>query len=115
MKKRKVLAWLAALLLALSLAACGPAAGEGTSSSPEEGSAGSAKPAALKPMVFVNGALYYSTGRESDIAARCGVMDGEIDKSVDSGTVPTEEGQSNFGTGYGWQLVSDTEIDVCMD
>ena len=26
MKKRKVLAWLAALLLALSLAACGPAA-----------------------------------------------------------------------------------------
>ena len=78
-----MLALLLTLLLALSLAACGPAAAG--DEFPEEGSAGSEKPAALKPMVFVNGALYYSTGRESDIAARCGVMDGEIDKSVDSG------------------------------
>ena len=29
--------------------------------------------------------------------------------------MPAEEGQSNFGAGYGWRLVSDTEIDVCMD
>ena len=67
-------------------------------------------------MVFVKwGPVFTVRGGRAIIAARCGVMDGEIDKSVDSGAVPAEEGQSNFGAGYGWQLVSDTEIDVCMD
>lgn len=116
MKKRTIPTLLLVLTLTLSLAACGkdtpvisddPGSGEPDTIVTE--------PVELKPMVVVNGTLYYSTGRESDITARCGVMDGEIDKSVDSTAVPTEEGQSNFGTGYGYQWVSETEIDVCME
>ena len=115
MKKRTVPALLLALSMTLSLAACGKDA-PAPSDDPGSGTqTGVTEPAELKPMAFVNGALYYSTGRESDIIGRCGVMDGEIDKTVDSTTVPTEEGQSNFGTGYGYQWVSETEIDVCME
>ena len=116
MKKRTIPALLMALSMTLSLAACGKDA-PATSDEPGRGEPDTivTEPVERKPMVVVNGTLYYSTGRESDITARCGVMDGEIDKSVDSTAVPTEEGQSNFGTGYGYQWVSETEIDVCME
>lgn len=66
------------------------------------------------PMAIVHGKLYKSTGEESDIKARCGVMDGEITTSVDKTEIPIEEGQSNFGTGYGYQYVSESSIDVLM-
>ena len=65
-------------------------------------------------MVIVDGKLYRATGKESDIDARCGTMDGEITASVDVTEIPSEEGQSNFGTGYGYQYVSESSIDVYM-
>lgn len=67
------------------------------------------------PMVMVNGKMYYSTGKESTITARCGVMDGEITSTVDGGEIPTENNQSNFGSGYGYQYGMDDTIEVCMD
>ena len=57
----------------------------------------------LVPMVMVNGTLYLDTGHESNIEARCGVMDGEITSQVDGSKQPTVDDQSNFGTGYGYQ------------
>ena len=54
-------------------------------------------------MVMVNGKLYYDAGRESSIAARCGMMDGEITASVAASEIPVMDDQSNFGTGYGYQ------------
>ena len=66
------------------------------------------------PMVMVNGKLYKATGEESDIKGRCGVMDGEITSSVDGTQIPTQEDQSNFGTGYGYQYVTENSIDVFM-
>lgn len=57
----------------------------------------------LIPMVMVNGKLYLDTGIESGVEARCGVMDGEIRTSVDGTQKPTQDGESNFGTGYGYQ------------
>ena len=66
-------------------------------------------------MVMVNGELYFDTGRESDITGRCGVMDGEIDSTVDSTQIPTEDNQSNFGSGYGYQFVDENSIDVCIN
>lgn len=60
----------------------------------------------LIPMVMVNGELYLDTGRESTIDGRCGVMDGKITSEVDRNKQPTEDNQSNFGTGYGWQYGS---------
>lgn len=47
--------------------------------------------------------------------ARCGTMDGAIESTVEAGQVPTEERQSNFGTGYEFQYVTNEEIDVVID
>lgn len=57
----------------------------------------------LIPMVMVNGELYLDTGHESTVEARCGVMDGEITSEIDGSEKPTEDNQSNFGTGFGYQ------------
>lgn len=57
----------------------------------------------LIPMVMINGRLYMDTGRESTMEGRCGMMDGEITSEVDGSKKPTEDNQSNFGTGYGYQ------------
>ena len=66
------------------------------------------------PMVMVDGNLYRSVGEVSDINGRCGVMDGEITSTVDGTEVPSENGQSNFGAGYGYQIVDEKHIDVYM-
>ncbi|MCD8130729.1 MAG: hypothetical protein LUE16_05540 [Lachnospiraceae bacterium] len=60
----------------------------------------------IGPLVMVNGSLYCSTGKESTMTARCGMMDGEITSSVESTEIPSEDNQSNFGTGYGYQYGS---------
>lgn len=68
-----------------------------------------------RPMVMVKGEIYLDTGKESDIGARCGVMDGEIISSVEPSEIPTENNQSNFGKGYGYQHVSESSIDILMN
>lgn len=67
------------------------------------------------PMVMVNGKLYYDTGNESTIDGRCGVMDGEITTAVDGSEIPTQDNQSNFGTGFGYQFGPDDTIEVFMN
>lgn len=69
----------------------------------------------LQPMVVVDGETYFSTGKESTIEARCGVMDGEITSTVAGSEFPTEDNQSNFGTGYGYQFVSEGVIEIQME
>ncbi len=64
-------------------------------------------------LLRVDGQIYYDTGEESS-EGRCGVMDGEITSAVEAGETPEEDGQSNFGTGYGWQR-SAGGVDVCID
>ena len=39
-------------------------------------------------MVRIDGKLYYDTGRESIMDARCGTMDGEITSTVDGTEIP---------------------------
>ena len=68
------------------------------------------------PMVMAGGAMYYDTGRESTVTGRCGVMDGEITSAVERTEVPSENNQSNFGTGYGYQWgPEEGTLEVCMD
>jgi hypothetical protein len=67
------------------------------------------------PMVMVNGKLYYDTGSESTIEGRCGTMDGEISSTVDGSQVPTEDNQSNFGVGYGYQYGQNNTIEVYIN
>ena len=67
------------------------------------------------PMVRIDGKLYYDTGRESIMDARCGTMDGEITSTVDGTEIPTEDSQSNFGSGFGYQYGADDTIEIYMN
>ena len=67
------------------------------------------------PMVMVDGKLYYDTGKESSIDGRCAMMDGEISSSVDGSEIPTEDDQSYFGTGYGYQYGADDTIELLIN
>ncbi|WP_353095656.1 hypothetical protein [Tissierella praeacuta] len=67
-----------------------------------------------RPMVMINGELYFDTNRESDINGRCGVMDGEISSTVDTSEIPTQNNQSNFGAGYEYQYIDEISIDIYM-
>lgn len=69
----------------------------------EETGAGSSEGGEFIPMVMVDGTLYLGTGHESTVEARCGVMDGEITSTVEGNETPTQDDQSNFGAGYGYQ------------
>ncbi len=68
------------------------------------------------PMVMVNDKLYYDTGKESALEARCGNMDGQITSTVDGTQTPTENNQSNFGAGFGYQYGSEENtIEIYMN
>lgn len=69
----------------------------------------------LTPMVMVNDALYYDTGKESVLSTHPDTMDGEITSAVDSTKIPTENNQSNFGSGYGYQYGENGTIEVCQN
>lgn len=69
----------------------------------------------LISVVMVNDVLYYDTGRESIIDERCGNMDGEITSTVEESKIPTENNQSNFGSGYGYQYGEKGTIEVYMN
>ena len=62
-------------------------------------------------MIMVENLLYFDSG-EISMELRCGMMDGSI-SSVTEG-VPTQNNQSNFGTGYGYQYGMGT-IEVYID
>lgn len=59
-------------------------------------------------MVMVDG-VRYTYEKPCEELGRCGLMDGTITSTVNG--VPTENGQSNFGTGYQYQFLGDA-IDV---
>lgn len=89
MKKRMV--WMVVLLCIGMLAGCGR--------TPEP-----ATPNAMIPMVMVDGVIYMTTGYESMPTDRPEGFDGEITSTVSGSEAPTENDQSNFGTGYGYQF-----------
>jgi hypothetical protein len=67
-------------------------------------------------MVMFNDKIYYDTGTIDNGEGRCGVMDGSITSKCDYNEIPTENNQSNFGTGYGIQYGRvEGEIEVCID
>lgn len=67
------------------------------------------------PMVLVGGQIYYDTGEESKEPRRCGLMDGTITSAVSQEEIPTEEDQSNFGTGYGYQFGPEGTLELLID
>ena len=119
--KRGLMLLLAALLV-LGLAACQekepPASGGDLTDEPGKVrifSEGADQPhSSGMRYIRVDGELYHDTG-EIITVARCGVMDGEITKTV-AETEPVEEDDcSNFGTGYSYQIAGVYSIDVVID
>ena len=95
---------------------------EGT---PVEGSTGGAYKAedsaessiAIAPAhaVMLEGVIYYDTCAISDTDPSA-APDGTITSTVDSGSFPTEDGQSNFGTGYAYRYGSENgTLEVQID
>ena len=70
---------------------------------------------ATRRAVRIDGVLYYDTGTVSDLEYRCGTPDGVITDTTDADALPTEDGQSNFGTGYGYQFAADGTVEVEID
>lgn len=66
-------------------------------------------------MLRVDGVLYRDSLEPLDPIDRCGVMDGEIAKQAPRDTVPTEDGQSNFGKDFGYQIAGPDAIDILLD
>ncbi len=67
------------------------------------------------PMVMVDGELYLDTGCPSTITERCGTPDGTISSSVDGSERPVENDQSNFGTGYDYQITGEGQIELLLN
>ena len=67
------------------------------------------------PMVLVDGQIYYDTGKERKEPRQCGLMDGTITSAVSQEEIPTEEDQSNFGAGYGYQFGSEGTLELLID
>lgn len=66
-------------------------------------------------IVMINGKLYYDTGKESTIEARCGNMDGSIISNVNSNEIPNENNQSNFKGDYGYQYGKENTIEINIE
>ena len=65
--------------------------------------------------VMLEGVVYFDTGTASDTDPSA-APDGTITSTVDSDSFPTEDGQSNFGTGYAYRYGStDGTLEVLMD
>lgn len=94
------------LSLLLALALCGALVGcGGQDSSSSSGGPVSSAPGIYMPrMLMVDGVLYEDAGCEDTTEGRCGNMDGEITSSVESWQQPEEDGQSNFDSGFGYQI-----------
>ena len=68
------------------------------------------------PMVMaVDGKLYLDTGYKSALEDRPDSVIYTISSTVDGSETPVESNQSNFGTGYRYQFVSDETIEVEID
>ena len=130
---RKILLMLMSVILAVSLLACGDSGNsdseEFSVNSGETGSSDksdyelpgeneeddvSASSGDIAPMVQIDGVLYRDTGYISS-AVGCGVQDGQITSTVDGSEYPSVDSQSNFGTGYGYQIAGDDLILVNMN
>lgn len=66
-------------------------------------------------MVMIGGVLYFESGPVSCINPVCGTPDGVIESTVSPGLVPTQNGQSNFGSGYEYQFAGEGELYVFID
>lgn len=62
----------------------------------------------------IDGNLYYDSGEESKAEAKCGTMDGNLEKSVSEDEVPKSDGSCNFVCG-GYQRSENDTVEIPID
>ena len=72
---------------------------------------------AAKPSVMIDGVLYGTTGRDAiyrtdETPENGGRVDGEITSTVELHEYPTENDQSNFGTGFPYRFGDDNTVEI---
>ena len=70
------------------------------------------------PCVMVNGRLYLDTGMDASgmiPPTPDSSFDGAITSEVDGSELPTRNDQSNFGTGFGYKTIDDSNIAIYMN
>lgn len=80
----------------------------------ENNSANSNETKAYPKAVKVSGVVYKDTGYLNGMVT-CGTADGEIKTAVSENEMPTNDDESNFGTGYGYQVWEEGYINVQID
>lgn len=67
-------------------------------------------------MVKIDGSLYYDTGEDSELEARCGTLDGNLVKCADKYEIPKSDGEANFSDAKGFQIgMTEKTIEVSID
>ena len=67
------------------------------------------------PMVMIDDKCYYDTGNVYAESNEAKDFDGEITSAVDASQRPTENNQSNFGTGYGYRYGEGDTVDLYIN
>ena len=101
----KQIPWITAVLI-FSLCISGCTAAQSTVSAPDS--------TPVKAAVYLDDQLYYAMD-QIITGGRCGVTDGILESSCDADTLPTENGQTNFGSGYEYQYMGYGTIDVRIE
>ncbi len=65
-------------------------------------------------MFMADGELYYDTGIKSDVKARCGTLDGLLEKGAKENEIPQKSGKANFDT-VGYQSATGITKEVYID
>ncbi|MFW5799957.1 MAG: hypothetical protein ACOCV8_03990 [Spirochaetota bacterium] len=68
-----------------------------------------------RPMVMVDGELFLDTGKERHIETKSDVILRAITSTVEGYEIPTQNNQSNFGDGYGYQYTDENSIDIYIN
>ncbi len=67
-------------------------------------------------MIRIDGALYYDTGKKSDVEGRCGTMDGAIKKGASENEIPQNDNESNFSGADGYQIgLKENTVETVLD
>lgn len=110
---KKLIASILALICVLGLVGCknAPATRETVPTVTTEVAVGGD----LAPMVMIDGFVYVDSGEESTRTERTDGFDGEISSTVAPSQEPTENNQSNFGIGYGYQYGPNGTIEILIN
>ena len=102
---KKLITLVLALICVLSLVGCNK------STASDEAIVGGDR----RPMVMVDGKIYLETEKSKGELLTSDVIDGKIPSEVDRSEIPTQNDQSNFGTGYSYRYGEEGTVEIVIN